>query len=80
MRFFYCRVGYSIKKKLQINEDFYKDRESQIAAIEKSFDAAKKTVIISFLKFKYYKYLAKLHKADEKLLEAEKTNAADIKS
>ena len=37
------RVGYTIKRKIK-EIDFYKDRESQIEAIEKSFIAAKKPV------------------------------------
>ena len=36
-------MGYTIKKK--INEiDFYKDRDSQIEAIQRSFEAAKQPV------------------------------------
>ena len=34
------RVGYHLKK-MQKDEDVYKDRESQIAAIEKTFEDAK---------------------------------------
>ncbi len=37
------KLGSSIKRKLS-QIDFYKDRESQIKAIEKSFDAAKQPV------------------------------------
>ena len=37
------KLGSSIKRKLS-QIDFYKDRDSQIKAIEKSFDAAKQPV------------------------------------
>ncbi len=39
------KVGYSIKRKLS-QIDFYKDRDSQIKAIKKSFEAAKQPVMI----------------------------------
>jgi len=38
------KVGYSAKKKAKGNIDLYKDRESQIEAIEASFEAAKKPI------------------------------------
>ena len=42
----YYRVGYNIKK--AITEDFfYKDKDSQIAAIEKTFNKAKEPVSYS---------------------------------
>ncbi len=44
------RVGYTIKRKIK-EIDFYKDRESQIEAIEKSFIAAKKPVNKFFFYF-----------------------------
>lgn len=37
------RIGFSIKKYFK-EEDLYKDRESQIKAIESTFEAAKKPV------------------------------------
>lgn len=37
------KVGYSVKKKLQ-DTDIYKDRASQIAAIEQTFEAAKQPI------------------------------------
>lgn len=43
VNFNFSRVGYSIKRKIS-QLDFYKDRDSQIRAIEKSFEAAKKPV------------------------------------
>ena len=43
------RVGYSIKRKLS-QLDFYKDKESQIEAIEKSFEAAKQPITKHFSK------------------------------
>lgn len=44
------KVGYSIKRKLS-QIDFYKDRDSQIKAIEKSFEAAKLPVCLFFCFF-----------------------------
>lgn len=38
------KVGYSTKKKVKGQIDLYKDRDSQIEAIEASFDAAKKPI------------------------------------
>lgn len=43
------KVGYSVKKKLQ-GMDLYKDRASQIAAIEATFEAAKKPIIDHYSK------------------------------
>ena len=41
----HCRVGFNIKKYFK-EEDLYKDRESQIAAIEKTFENVDKPVCI----------------------------------
>jgi len=39
------KVGYNVQKRKKINNvDLYKDRDSQIEAIEASFEAAKKTI------------------------------------
>ncbi|XP_065661697.1 RNA polymerase II-associated factor 1 homolog isoform X3 [Hydra vulgaris] len=38
------KVGYSSKKQSKLDIDLYKDRESQIEAIEASFEAAKKPI------------------------------------
>lgn len=43
MQFVYARVGFNIKKGIT-EEDFYKDKDSQIAAIEKTFEKAKDNV------------------------------------
>ena len=47
MALIFFRVGYNIKK--AITEDFfYKDRDSQITAIENTFEKAKQSVSNSF--------------------------------
>jgi hypothetical protein len=51
---FISRIGYSLKRKIS-QFDFYKDRDSQIRAIEKSFETAKQPVcqmpVFGFLLF-----------------------------
>ena len=65
MALIFFRVGYNIKK--AITEDFfYKDRDSQITAIENTFEKAKQSVSNSFnnhtkLCQKGKKAVAKIH-------------------
>ena len=56
MLYFTHRVGYNVKKLFQ-EKDVYKDRESQIEAIEETFKAAKMPVRIATIFFKAVKYL-----------------------
>lgn len=43
MLFSLCRVGFKIKQQMK-EEDLYKDRDSQIAAIQATFERAKQPV------------------------------------
>ncbi|ESO96428.1 hypothetical protein LOTGIDRAFT_115833, partial [Lottia gigantea] len=43
------RVGFKIKQKMR-DDDMYKDRDSQIAAIEKTFDTAKEEIVKHYSK------------------------------
>ena len=50
----FYRVGFKIKQNMR-DEDVYKDRESQMAAIEKTFVGAKEPVCSTYLAILYFK-------------------------